>query len=56
MGPINHIKHLVSKERLPFSAVYFSSLGLTLYFALGVSIVTPSADALGDPFPRHIHS
>src|SRR6266508_2359272 len=38
IGPINHIKHLVSKERLPFSFVYFSSLGLTLYFALGVSL------------------
>lgn len=37
IGPINHIQHLISKERLPFSAVYFSSLGLTLYFALGVS-------------------
>ncbi|KIK09474.1 hypothetical protein K443DRAFT_82520 [Laccaria amethystina LaAM-08-1] len=35
VGPINHIKHLVSKDRLPFSAVYFGSLGLTLYFSLG---------------------
>ncbi|KAF9477987.1 ER-to-golgi vesicle protein transport Sft2 [Pholiota conissans] len=35
IGPINHFKHLISKERLPFSAVYFGSLGLTLYFALG---------------------
>jgi hypothetical protein len=35
VGPINHITHLVSKERLPFSAIYFASLGLTLYFALG---------------------
>ncbi|KAF8622610.1 hypothetical protein AX15_006868 [Amanita polypyramis BW_CC] len=35
IGPINHIKHLISPERLPFSAVYFSSLGLTLYFSLG---------------------
>jgi len=35
IGPINHIKHLVSKERLPFSLVYFASLGLTLYFSLG---------------------
>lgn len=34
IGPINHIKHLVSKDRLPFSFVYLSSLGLTLYFAL----------------------
>ncbi|KAI6135336.1 ER-to-golgi vesicle protein transport Sft2 [Pisolithus thermaeus] len=37
IGPINHIKHLLSQERLPFSVVYFSSLGLTLYFSLGVS-------------------
>ncbi|KAL0952725.1 hypothetical protein HGRIS_006958 [Hohenbuehelia grisea] len=35
IGPVNHAKHLISKERLPFSAVYFSSLGLTLYFSLG---------------------
>ncbi|PPQ63455.1 hypothetical protein CVT24_004987 [Panaeolus cyanescens] len=35
VGPINHIKHLCTKERLPFSAVYFGSLGLTLYFSLG---------------------
>ncbi|TFY61872.1 hypothetical protein EVG20_g6894, partial [Dentipellis fragilis] len=37
IGPINHIKHLVSKERLPFSIAYLASLGLTLYFSLGVS-------------------
>ena len=37
IGPINHIKHLVSKERLPFSIAYLTSLGLTLYFSLGVS-------------------
>ncbi|KAI0324922.1 SFT2-domain-containing protein [Cubamyces sp. BRFM 1775] len=35
IGPINHLKHLFSKERLPFSAAYLSSLGLTLYFSLG---------------------
>ncbi|KAF8346597.1 Got1/Sft2-like family-domain-containing protein [Amanita rubescens] len=35
IGPINHIKHLISAERLPFSIVYFASLGLTLYFSLG---------------------
>ncbi|KAM6493245.1 ER-to-golgi vesicle protein transport Sft2 [Amanita muscaria] len=35
IGPINHLKHLISAERLPFSIVYFSSLGLTLYFAIG---------------------
>jgi hypothetical protein len=32
---MNHIRHLLSKERLPFSVAYLSSLGLTLYFALG---------------------
>ncbi|KAK7035363.1 Protein transport protein sft2 [Paramarasmius palmivorus] len=36
IGPINHIKHLVSKERLPFTFIYFTSLGLTLYFSLGL--------------------
>jgi len=35
IGPINHIRHLISKERLPFSIAYLTSLGLTLYFALG---------------------
>ncbi|CAK5271460.1 unnamed protein product [Mycena citricolor] len=35
IGPLNHLKHLVTAERLPFTLVYFSSLGLTLYFALG---------------------
>ncbi|TDL27116.1 SFT2-domain-containing protein [Rickenella mellea] len=36
IGPVNHIKHLMSKERLPFSFAYFGSLGMTLYFALGL--------------------
>ncbi|KAJ8507187.1 hypothetical protein ONZ45_g10418 [Pleurotus djamor] len=35
VGPINHIKHLLTKERLPFTAVYFGSLAFTLYFSLG---------------------
>ncbi|KAI0717754.1 ER-to-golgi vesicle protein transport Sft2 [Cerioporus squamosus] len=35
IGPLNHIKHLMSKERLPFSIAYLASLGLTLYFSLG---------------------
>ncbi|KIY62882.1 ER-to-golgi vesicle protein transport Sft2 [Cylindrobasidium torrendii FP15055 ss-10] len=36
IGPINHIKHLISKERLPFTVVYIGSLALTLYFSLGL--------------------
>ncbi|KAH9834450.1 ER-to-golgi vesicle protein transport Sft2 [Rhodofomes roseus] len=35
IGPINHMKHLISKERLPFSCAYIGSLALTLYFSLG---------------------
>ncbi|KAG8762689.1 protein transport protein sft2 [Ceratobasidium sp. 428] len=35
IGPMNQIKHLMSKERLPFTAAYFGSLALTLYFSVG---------------------
>jgi hypothetical protein len=31
------LKHIASKERLPFSLAYFGSLGLTLFFSIGVS-------------------
>ncbi|KAJ6524480.1 hypothetical protein B0H19DRAFT_971901, partial [Mycena capillaripes] len=34
IGPINHLKHLITAGRLPFTITYFSGLGLTLYFAL----------------------
>lgn len=30
------LKHIISKERLPFSIAYFGSLALTLFFAIGV--------------------
>ncbi|GAA5971298.1 hypothetical protein JCM21900_004493, partial [Sporobolomyces salmonicolor] len=33
-GPVAHAKHLFSAERLPFTAAYFGSLFLTLFFAL----------------------
>ncbi|KAI9229030.1 MAG: Got1/Sft2-like family-domain-containing protein [Piptocephalis tieghemiana] len=33
-GPGAHTRHLISKERLLFTTVYFSSMGLTLYFTL----------------------
>ncbi|PSN58167.1 hypothetical protein C0J52_00991 [Blattella germanica] len=35
-GPMNHLKHLFSRERLPFTAAYFGTLLATLYFALSV--------------------
>lgn len=37
MGPFTYAKHLVSGPRLPFTAAYFGSIALTLYFAVGVS-------------------
>jgi len=37
------VKHLLSTERLPFTATYFGSIALTLYFALGVSSILFSA-------------
>ncbi|KAJ3727700.1 Got1/Sft2-like family-domain-containing protein [Lentinula raphanica] len=36
IGPVNHLKHLISKERLPFTFIYFGSLGATLYCSLGL--------------------
>ena len=35
-GVVPYIKHLASPTRIPFTAAYFGSLGLTLYFAVGV--------------------
>ncbi|XP_047497889.1 protein transport protein SFT2-like [Penaeus chinensis] len=35
-GPVNHLKHLFSSERLVFTSVYFLSLFATLYFALSL--------------------
>jgi len=39
MGPVAYIKHLASAPRLPFTAAYFGSIGLTLYFSLGLRSV-----------------
>ncbi|WVN87878.1 uncharacterized protein L203_103075 [Cryptococcus depauperatus CBS 7841] len=35
-GPWNHLNHILSAERLPFSLSYFGSLFLTLFFAVGI--------------------
>lgn len=37
MGPLAYLQHLLSAQRLPFTAAYFGSLALTLYFSIGVS-------------------
>ncbi|KAJ5494565.1 hypothetical protein N7463_010652 [Penicillium fimorum] len=36
MGPWTYAKHLISGSRLPFTAAYFGSIALTLYFAIGL--------------------
>lgn len=40
MGPWTYVQHLASTPRLPFTAAYFGSIGLTLYFSLGVSHIS----------------
>lgn len=47
-GPYNHLMHLFSKERLPFTLIYFTTLIGTLYFAMGLqsAILTPIAAVL----------
>lgn len=37
-GPLTYAMHLLSTPRLPFTAAYFGSIGLTLFFALGVCL------------------
>lgn len=42
MGPVTYARHLSSTPRLPFTAAYFGSIGLTLFFAIkvcGISFV-----------------
>ena len=39
MGPLQYAQHLISGSRLPFTAAYFGSIFLTIYFAVGVSLL-----------------
>lgn len=48
LGPVTYGKHLVSTPRLPFTAIYFGSIAMTLYFAIGVSL--PSCSMTSPPF------
>ncbi|KAI7849147.1 Got1/Sft2-like family-domain-containing protein [Circinella umbellata] len=34
-GPMAHLKHMISMERLPFTLSYCGTMALTLYFSLG---------------------
>lgn len=38
MGPYQYAVHLMSGPRLPFTAAYFGSIVMTIYFAVGVRI------------------
>ncbi|XP_033642209.1 protein transport protein SFT2-like [Asterias rubens] len=42
-GPWYHIKHLFSSQRLPFTIVYFTTMFLTLYFAMAKQATIPTA-------------
>ncbi|RQM06115.1 hypothetical protein DH86_00003358 [Scytalidium sp. 3C] len=46
MGPWTYFQHLTSTPRLPFTATYFGSIALTLYFSLGLGF---DAYLLRDP-------
>lgn len=57
------VQHLISGPRLPFTAAYFGSIALTLYFSLGVSLPCPNILALTrtklaqplSTYPMHSH-
>lgn len=42
VGPLNHLRHMASRERAPFSIAYVGSLLATLYFALGPRVTLPT--------------
>lgn len=52
MGPWAYATHLMSAPRLPFTAAYFGSIALTLYFSLGVGISHIPIDQVTD---RNLH-
>ena len=64
MGPYQYAMHLISGPRLPFTAAYFGSIFMTIFFAVGVSpLFLPSISRalntmhasgcpVSTPFPR----
>lgn len=57
MGPFVYLRHLISGSRLPFTAAYFGSIALTLYFAIGVSLPSSTYTTTRSiaVFPRAYH-
>ena len=49
IGPLAYVKHLLSGSRLPFTAAYFGSIGMTMYFSIGVSVTRCLASSLVAP-------
>jgi len=49
-GPVNHLKHLLSAGRLPFTVSYFGTMGATLYFALSVSSLLSQVSTRNENF------
>ena len=47
MGPLTYAKHLISGPRLPFTAVYFASIVLTLFSAMKVRLHLSSCHCVG---------
>lgn len=41
-GPLAHLKHILTPERLPFTGAYVGSLALTLYFAVARQSYLPT--------------
>ncbi|GAA5804977.1 Got1/Sft2-like family-domain-containing protein [Helicostylum pulchrum] len=35
-GPLSHLQHMMTKERIPFTVSYVGSMGMTLYAAIGL--------------------
>jgi hypothetical protein len=54
-----YVRHLISGSRLPFTAAYFGSIAMTLYFAIGVSpcslLVMNAVDRAAQHF-LHVHA
>lgn len=55
MGPLVYVKHLISEARLPFTAAYLGSIGMTLYSAVGVRFLhtLPTLHPCSSSSPQH---
>ncbi|PBP26883.1 hypothetical protein BUE80_DR002231 [Diplocarpon rosae] len=55
MGPWAYATHLMSSQRLPFTAAYFGSIILTLYFSLGLweFLVVMASTFISNTFARY---